>query len=59
MLSDCANISLEFVLNADDALPHMSTAHQPDIVHSPASPNTKANSFNYLSFGKINSLNAT
>jgi hypothetical protein len=59
MLPDCTNISIELVLNAADVLPLMLTAHRPVIVHSAASPNTKANSFNYLSFGKINSLNAT
>jgi hypothetical protein len=59
MLSDCANISLQLVLNAADVLPQMLTAHQPDIVHSPASPNTKANSFYYLRFGNITSQNAT
>ena len=59
ILPDCANISVQLVLNAADVLPYMLTAHRPAIVHSPASPNTKANSFNYLRFGKINNLNAT
>jgi hypothetical protein len=47
-----------FVLNAADVLPQMLTAHQPAILHSPASPNTKANNVNYLRFGKNNNLNA-
>jgi hypothetical protein len=59
MLPDCANISPELVPNAADVLPHMPTAHQPGTVHSPPSPNIKANSFRYLSFKIINSLNAT
>jgi hypothetical protein len=50
MLPDCANISVELVLNAADALPHMLRTHQPAIIHTPASPNTKTNSFKYLSF---------
>jgi len=37
----------------------MLRAHQPGTVHSPALPNIKANSFCYLSFRIINSLNAT
>jgi hypothetical protein len=59
MLSDCANISVVLVLNAADVLPQMLRAHQPAIIHSPASPNTKTNGFYYLRFGEINSLNAT
>jgi len=58
MLPDFTNISVELVLYAA-VLPHMLAAHRPAIVHSSASPNAKANSFNYLSFGIINRLNAT
>jgi hypothetical protein len=59
MLPDCVNISVQLVLNAADVLPHMLTAHRPAIAHSPASPYTKTNSFNYLSFAIINRMNAT
>jgi hypothetical protein len=60
MLPDCTNISVQLVLTAADVLPHMLTAHRPAaIVNSPDALNTNANSFNYLSFGTINSLNAT
>jgi hypothetical protein len=58
MMPDCANISVVLVLNAAEVLPKMLPAHQPAIFHSPASHNTKANSVNYLRFGKINSQNA-
>jgi hypothetical protein len=59
MLLDCANISVVLVLNAANAMPQMLRAHQPAIIHSPASLNIKANGFYYRRFGEINSLNAT
>jgi hypothetical protein len=57
MLLDCANISVVLVLNAVDVLPQMLTSHQPAIVPSPPSPNTKGNSLFYLRFEKNSILN--